>query len=159
MKITVIGIGQSLRGDDAVGLEAVRRWRENYPETANLPDLEVGERENPGLVLLDLLDGSDAAILVDAVKSSAAPGTIHRLSIDQLSSFTADSKSAHGWGVAESIHLDRILNPLKQAIPIHLIGVEAAQLQMGSGLSRMVEQILPEVCESIQKEVQNLLTR
>jgi Ni,Fe-hydrogenase maturation factor len=28
--IKIIGIGQSLRGDDAAGLDAVRFWIENY---------------------------------------------------------------------------------------------------------------------------------
>jgi hydrogenase maturation protease len=159
MKIAVVGIGQSLRGDDAVGPEAVRLWQEKYPETANLPGMHVDVREIPGLALLDLIDGSEAVILVDAVKSSAIPGTLHQLSVEQLSSFTTGSKSAHGWGVAESLHLDRILNPSKQNIPICLIGIEAEQLQIGSGLSATVTQILPKVCEAIQEEVHKLLTR
>jgi hydrogenase maturation protease len=153
----VIGIGQSMRGDDAVGLEAVRQWQEKYPETANLPELQVVMSELPGLALLNLLDGSDAAILVDAVKSSSIPGTLHRLSIEQLSSFTSDSRSAHGWGVAETIQLDRMLNPSRRNMAIRLIGVEAEQLQIGSGLSETVDKVLPSVCKAIQEEVQMLL--
>ncbi len=158
MKIAVIGIGQSLRGDDAVGPVAVCRWQEKYPETANLPGLQVDVGEIPGLALLDLLDGPEAAILVDAVKISSAPGTLYRLSLEQLSSFTTDSKSAHGWGVAETLQLYRMLNPLRQNIPIRLIGVEAEQLEMGSGLSETVVQVLPQVCDAIQEEVRTLLT-
>ena len=157
MKIAVIGIGQSLRGDDAVGLEAVRQWQEQYPETAELPGLNVHIQEIPGLGLLDLLDGSEAAILVDAVKSSAVPGTLYRLSSEQLSSFSIDTKSAHGWGVAETLQLDRLLNPAKHDIPIRLIGIEAGQLQLGAGLSEAVQQVLPKVCEAIQEELQTLL--
>ena len=157
MRIAVIGIGQSLRGDDAVGLEAVRQWQEKYPETSSLPELQVDLQETPGLALLDLLDGSEAAVLIDAVKSSAVPGTLHRLGLEQLSSFATDSKSAHGWGVAETLQLDRLLNPSRQNIPVRLIGVEAEQLQMGRGLSDRVEKVLPQVCEAIQKEVQTLL--
>ncbi len=111
------------------------------------------------MALLDLLDGSEAAVLVDAVKSSSVPGTLYRLSVEQLSSFATDSKSAHGWGVAETLQLDRLLNPSRQNIPIRLIGVEAEQLQMGSGLSDRVKKVLPQVCEAIQKEVQTLLER
>jgi hydrogenase maturation protease len=157
MKITVIGVGQSLRGDDAVGLEAVRRWQEKYPETAKLPEVQVDLQEVPGLALLDVLDGSEAAILVDAVKSLSAPGTLHRSSLEQLSSFTTDTKSAHGWGVAETLQLDRLLNPSSKDIPIRLIGIEAGQLQMGGGLSEAVVRVLPQVCEAIQEEVQRFL--
>lgn len=158
MRIAVIGIGQSLRGDDAVGLEAVRQWQAAYPETANLPNVKVDVQELPGLALLDLLNGSDAAILVDAVKSSSPPGTIHRLDIDQLASFRSDSKSAHGWGVAETLQLDRLLNPLSRKIPIRLIGVEAEQFELGKGLSEVVTNVLPQVCKIIQEEIQLIFT-
>jgi hydrogenase maturation protease len=159
MKIKVVGIGQSLRGDDAVGLEAVRQWLEKYPETANYPDIEVDLMENPGMNLLDLLEGTRAIVFIDAVKSSATPGTIHHLDLEQLSSFTTDTKSAHGWGVAESLQLGRVVDPSKQDIPIRLIGIEGEQFQMGRGLSHAIEQILPRICEEIQIEVQNLLKR
>jgi hydrogenase maturation protease len=157
MKIAVIGIGQSLRGDDAVGLEAVRQWQENYPDTAKRSDIKVDVSELPGLALLDLLDGMEAAILVDAVKCYSVPGTIHTLLPEQLATFTSDTKSAHGWGVAETLQLARMLNPDRRTIPIQLIGIEAGQMEMGSGLSKTLEQALPRVCEAIQKEVQTLL--
>jgi hydrogenase maturation protease len=157
MKIAVIGIGQSLRGDDAVGLEAVRQWKEKYPETANQSNIQVSMSELPGLALLDLLDGSEAAILVDAVKAYSSPGIIHTLRSEQLSAFTSDSKSAHGWGIAESLQLDLILNPTRQMIPIQLIGVEVEHMQLGFGLSKTIEQAIPRVCEAIQNQVQILL--
>ena len=157
MMIAVIGIGQSLRGDDAVGLEAVRQWQENYPDTAKRSDIKVDVSELPGLALLDLLDGMEAAILVDAVKGYSVPGTIHTLLPEQLAAFTSDTKSAHGWGVAETLQLARMLNPDRRTIPIQLIGIEAGQMEMGSGLSEKLKQALPRVCEAIQNEVQTLL--
>ena len=111
MKIAVIGIGQSLRGDDAAGLNAIRQWQKKYPETASRPEVRVDASELPGLALIDLLDDTDAAVIVDAVQSSAKPGTIHRISPDELSAFTPDAQSAHGWGVAETLQLGRELYP------------------------------------------------
>ena len=157
MKIGVIGIGQSFRGDDAVGLEAVRLWKENYPETANLSDIRVDVCELPGLAMLELLDGLDAAILVDAVQCFSKPGTIHNLHPENLSAFSNDSRSGHGWGVAETLQLDRIINPGRQQISVRLIGIEIEHLQMCFGLSKTLERSLPQICEAIQKEVQILL--
>src|SRR5512141_1821611 len=94
MKLTVIGIGQTLRGDDAAGIEAVRRWQEAYPATASRTDVTAQFSELPGLALIDMLDGYNAAVLVDAVKSSAEPGVIHRLRPEDLASFDAGAKSA-----------------------------------------------------------------
>lgn len=146
--ITVIGIGQSLRGDDAVGLEAVRRWREQFNETASRPEVQVEVCELPGLGLLDLFEGADSVLLVDAVQSGASPGTIHRVGPGELAAFAAGSTSAHGWGVAETLELARQLGlPLPR---IHLIGIEAGQMEIGAGLSAEVEAVIPKVCLAIE---------
>ena len=159
MKIAVIGIGQSLRGDDAAGLDAIRQWQEEYPETASRPEIHVEASELPGLALIDLLKDTDAAVLVDAVKSSAKPGTIHRLKADDLSAFTPDAHSAHGWGVAETLQLGCQLYPALKNLPVRLVGIEAGQVAVGSGLSPTVSQAMPAVCEAIENEVQTLLNR
>jgi len=155
-KVAVIGIGQSLRGDDAAGLEAVRQWRENFPETANRSEVWVEASGLPGLALLDILEDVDAAILVDAVQSTNESGTIHRLNEDELASFTSDSKSAHGWGVAETLQLRRQLSRTKSHIRI--IGIEAGQVETGSRMSKAIEDAIPEVCRVIEAEIHELLS-
>lgn len=157
MKITVIGLGQSLRGDDAAGLEAVRRWQEQYPETAGRPDIRVEISELPGLALLDLLDGADAAIIVDAVQSAAPPGTVIRIGPDDLASFTPDAQSAHGWGVAETLKLGMSLYPSLAACKITLIGIVGKEFGIGAGLSREMEGVLLEACKRIENEIQLLI--
>ncbi len=157
MKIAVIGIGQSLRGDDGAGLEAVRQWKENFPETASRPEVRAEASELPGLALMDLIQENDAVILVDAVRSSAKAGTIHHIEPGDLSTFTSDSQSAHGWGVAETIQLARQLNPALKNHPIKLIGIEAGQMAMGSGLSKPVQNAMPLACCAIQTEIEKLL--
>lgn len=155
MKIAVISIGQSLRGDDAAGLEAVRLWQEQYPQTARRVRMELAEL--PGLGLLDLLNGMDAAILVDAVHSSAAPGTLIRIGPEDLASFTPDAGSAHGWGVAETLQLGGSLYPSLADCRISLIGIEAGPMDMGADLSPQVRAALIGAAAMIEKEVQGLL--
>jgi len=149
--ILLIGIGQSLRGDDAAGLEAVRLWQASYLEST--PDVQVEFCELPGLDLLSLLAGTSTAILVDAVVSGAAPGTIHCLDREQLAAFIPGSNSAHGWGVAETLALGSQVDP--QALPgkIILIGIEASQMELGAGLSREVKNALGDMARFIQEEI------
>lgn len=159
MKIAVIGIGQSLRGDDAAGLEAIRQWQEKYPETANRPEVRTEASELPGLALINLIQNADAAVIIDAVKSSAKPGTIHCLKPDDLSAFTSDAKSAHGWGVAETLQLGYQLYPTLKKLPIRLVGIETEQVAMGTGLSEHVVQAIPDLCRTIEDEVQTFLDK
>jgi hydrogenase maturation protease len=154
-KIAVIGIGQSMRGDDAAGMEAVRQWSKKFPETAVRPEVEIEANELPGLALLDTLHEIDAAVLVDAVQSGAKPGTIHRLDETELASFVSDSKSAHGWGVAETIRMGRQLAEVNSVIRI--IGIEAEQVEIGMGLSKSVQNAMPAICDAIEEEISCLL--
>ncbi len=155
MKVLVLGLGQSLRGDDAAGLEAVRLWQQTYATTAQKANVLLAEL--PGLGLLDLLDGMDAAILVDAVHGSATPGTLHRIAPEKLESFTPGSASAHGWGVAETLHLGRMLYPELDSFRIALIGIEAGSMELGAELSQPVKLALPKAAALIEGEIQALL--
>jgi hydrogenase maturation protease len=151
--IQVIGIGQSLRGDDAAGLEAVRLWLETCQSMHGHSNVQVELAETPGIDLLNLLEGSNYAILVDAVHSGSQPGTIHELTEDQLASFSDGSGSAHGWGVAETLSLGRQLLTSSMPAKLVLIGIEAGQLGLGGALSPEVRSSLPKVTRLIEQYV------
>jgi hydrogenase maturation protease len=155
MNILVLGLGQSLRGDDAAGLEAIRLWQAEYPQTAR--EVKAEYSELPGLGLLDWLDGMQAAVLVDALYAPAAPGTLYRLSPDELAAFTTDTQSAHGWGVAETLQMGLSLHPGLADCRIILIGIVGFQFDLGSGLSPAVQAALTPAAALIEKEVQGLL--
>jgi hydrogenase maturation protease len=101
--IRIIGIGAPF-GDDAVGLEAAQILARQPP-----PGCEVIAADRPGAGLIDLLDGIEAAILIDAVRSGAPVGTIHELSFAQLARHTGRFVSSHELGVAASVQLAREL--------------------------------------------------
>jgi len=151
--IKVIGIGQSLRGDDAAGLEAVRLWQERYQANIDRTNLQVELAELPGIGLLNLLEGTSIIILVDAVHSNAKAGTIHVLSEDQLEAFSDGAGSAHGWGVAETLSLGHKLMPASMPEKLWLIGIEAGHLLLGEALSPEVESVLPEAADLIEQLV------
>jgi len=155
MNILVLGIGHSLRGDDAAGLEAVRRWQALHPATAARLRVELAEL--PGLGLLDLLAGMDAAVLVDAVQADQPAGTLLVLGPDELAAFTAGTGSAHGWGVAETLQLGRSLQPDLAGTRVHLVGIAASQFNLGAGLSREVEAALGPAAEQIEDLVNRLI--
>jgi len=151
-KFVIVGIGQALRGDDAAGLEAVRLWRKNFPATAADPRLRIEEAGMPGLELIDLLANVDGALLVDAVQSGVAPGTLHLVKPEQIVSFDTGSGSAHGWGVAETLGLAR---ELRYALPeqIVILGIEAVSFAMGEPMSPQVAQSLTKAAEMIEERI------
>jgi hydrogenase maturation protease len=149
----IIGVGQSLRGDDAAGMAAVNFWYETYQAKVTRPDVQMELAELPGIGLLSLLEGARVAILVDAVRSGAKAGTVQILSENQFEAFKYGSKSAHGWGVAETLSLGRKLMPSALPGKLILVGIEAGQLNLGETLSPEVESALPEVARLIEQYI------
>jgi hydrogenase maturation protease len=155
MKVLILGIGQSLRGDDAAGLEAVQLWQTQNPNSAARAKVEFSEL--PGLTLLDLLEGMEAAVLVDAVQGSLDPGTIRRLGPNELAGFTAEAVSAHGWGVAETLQLGQKIYPSLKKCRITLIGIVGKDFNMGTGTSPEVRAVIEKAADMIEREIQNFL--
>ncbi len=155
IQIAVVGMGQSLRGDDAIGLEVLRKWVEKFPETASQPGVRFEACEFPGISLLDMLQEVDAAIFIDAIQGPFAPGTVHLIEEGQLTAFLSDAKSAHGWGLAETLRIGTTLTGIK--IKVKVIGIQLEQTTFGARLSKSVSNAIPLACEILQQEVNELL--
>jgi hydrogenase maturation protease len=143
-----------MRGDDAAGLEIVQQWHMSYPTSAERVRVEFSEL--PGLALLDLLTGMDAAILVDAVHSSKLVGTILHLGSDELASFIPETAPSHTWGVAETLHIGFSIYPWLRKCRITLIGIVGRNFGLGAGISPEVATAIPQAGEIIEKEIHAL---
>lgn len=146
MTAIVIGVGNEWRRDDAAGVEVARRLRPAAP-----PGAQVLEREGEPSGLLDAWEGKAEVIVVDAVRSGARPGTVHRL--DALAGplpaelFRA---STHHLSVAEAVELGRVLGRLPEWLTIY--GIEGRDFAAGSGLT-------PEVERAVKRVTAELLER
>jgi hydrogenase maturation protease len=146
--IRVIGVGNVWRGDDAVGLLAARRLRERLG-----PLVEVVDAEGDGLALLDLMEGVDHVILIDAVKGGGRPGVTLRLDLSKESRWRGlVSCSTHAMGVAEAIDLARALGRLPEQVILY--GIEIESVDSGASLSGAVCEGLELVVEQINQEVE-----
>ena len=157
MSIVVVGVGQTLRGDDAVGVLAVQAWQESLPNTVNHTGVRAETTELPGLSLLESLSGADNGIIVDAVNSGRPAGEIYVLDEQVMSAFEGGSGFAHGWGVAETIQLGRNLKRDDLPPQIWIIGIEANQFEVGEPLSPVIAENLPAIAATIDRLVNKLL--
>lgn len=144
--IRIIGLGNGLRGDDAVGLMAARRIR---PEVGD--KVEVIEAEMAGVDLIELMKGAHSVMLIDAARSGQAPGTIHRL--DASAGPIGDlmfPHSSHAIGISEALELARALGTLPATVIVY--GVEAENTDAGQLLSASVAKALDQVVGQIAQE-------
>ena len=149
--IVAIGIGNEYRSDDGVGIAIARRLRERF-----LTKITVLEESGEGATLIDSWKGATWVMLVDAVRSGAPPGTIHRLDACAAPVPTGFFHySTHAFSVAEAIELARSLDQL----PPHLIvyGIEGENFAAGEELSTAVEQAIEAVVERAAEDLRGAM--
>lgn len=140
-RILVLGLGNDILGDDAVGLLAARRLRVLLPET-----VDVVESPGAGLDLLDLLEGYDRAVLIDAIMTGKhPPGTILEFSAEDFKK--DDAPSPHYAGLPTVIQLSESLG-IRFPNIFQIVAVEVENpYEVLEGLSEPVEAALPAVIE------------
>ncbi|HLC02205.1 MAG TPA: hydrogenase maturation protease [Anaerolineales bacterium] len=151
MKTLVLGLGNPLLRDDAVGLHVARRLR---PLLRGRPGVEVDEDYRGGLRLMERLIGFDKAVIVDAICTGARPGTVHRLAPDGIP--TQHSASAHDANLRTALDLGRQAGARLPADDgITLIGIEACDvLLFEESLTPEVEAAIPRAVRMILDELQ-----
>lgn len=150
--VLVIGLGSELRGDDGAGIAVARRLR----GAARRAGVEVREVAGEPLELLDAWDGRRAVVLVDAMRSGAAPGTVRRLDATAapLPAAIGPVASTHAVGLGEAIELARALQRLPPRVIVH--AVEGARFAPGRGLSPAVAAALPALVRDVLEEARGL---
>jgi hydrogenase maturation protease len=146
-RILVLGLGNDILGDDAVGLLAARRLRALLPET-----VDVVESGGGGLDLLDALEGYDRALLLDAILTGKhAAGTILEFSAEDFKK--DDAPSPHYAGLPTVIQLAESLGIGFPTI-FQIVAIEVENpYEVLEGLSKSVEAALPALIERAERTV------
>lgn len=147
----VIGVGNAYRRDDGVGLAVAARLRGRVP-----PGVRVVDCEQEPSRLIDAWQGAGSALVVDAVESGAAPGTLHRFdaAAGPLPAGVFRS-STHAFGVGDAVELARVLGRLPGRIVVY--GVEGGEFAAGEGLSAPVEAAVEPAAQAVLDDLKRLL--
>jgi hydrogenase maturation protease len=149
--VLIIGVGTAYRNDDAAGLVVAERLRARLPEGAS-----VITHEGEGVSLMEQLADSEAAVLIDAMSSSAEPGAIRRFDAGAQSLPAQMFRhSTHAIGIAQAIELGRALHKLPHRLIVY--GIEGQNFDAGTQLSPAVESSVETVVRRVLEETQQLL--
>jgi hydrogenase maturation protease len=148
--VALIGLGNLLKGDDGVGVRAVRAVQEEF---AVHPDLAIVDGGTAGLGLLSHLEGRVAVLCVDAVLFGKEPGYIGIIEDEAIPAAFGPAKlSLHHVGLPELLAAARLVDSLPEKIS--LIAVEPESLDVGLELSAAVQGKLPKVVAIIAAKLQ-----
>jgi hydrogenase maturation protease len=143
----VLGIGNLLMGDEAVGVHVAQ----SVAEQPLPPDVTVVDGGTGGFHLLSCLTDFDPVVIVDATMDGRSPGTVSVTEPRYASDFPR-SLTAHDIGLRDLVESAALLAPLPK---IFLVTVSIAAIQeMQTRLSADVENAIPHAMDVVA----NLLT-
>ncbi|MBU6996818.1 MAG: hydrogenase maturation protease [Theionarchaea archaeon] len=149
MKILVMGIGNPILTDDAVGI-LVARELEGAP--AEIVEASVG-----GFSLLDYIRGYDVVIIVDAVKLGDPPGTVSILNEVQVPR-ALHTSSSHDVSFSEAIRLGKVLFPEEMPSRIVVVGIEVSDTDTFSeSPTEPVKNAVPEAARLVSQLLETMI--
>jgi hydrogenase maturation protease len=151
-RILVAGVGNIFFSDDGFGPEVLRRLLMEEP----IPGARVEDYGIRGLHLAyELLNGYEAAVLVDAMPRGDVPGTLYV--VEPGPPENAGAPDAHRMDLANVFALLKMLGG--EAPPILIVGCEPATVEEGLGLSPTVANAVEAALPLVRRVAQQVLDR
>ena len=144
LRAAAVCLGSPYRGDDGAGPLVAERLRAAGAQVLDCADEPTR--------LLDLWDGLDTVVVVDAVVTGAPPGTVHRVDVGE-GSLPRDLRlaSSHAVGVGDALELGRATGLAPRRVVV--LGIEGATFAMGDELTPAVAAVLDEVAAAALAEL------
>jgi hydrogenase maturation protease len=138
----VLGLGNDILGDDAVGLLAAREIKNIFQDKADIVEAAVS-----GFEIMEILEGYESVLLLDAVVTKLhPPGYILELSKEQFKNVVAISP--HYMGLPEVFQL---AEEMKIMFPktIRILAMEIEPpYEVREGLSEPIQKSFPKYVET-----------
>ncbi len=144
-KILVLGIGNTLLGDEGAGVHAVRHLRGCLAESKNVELLDGGTL---GFMLAGPIAEADGMIVIDAAQLDSLPGTVAVLQGAEMERFLGGPRrSVHEVSLIDLLTAARLTDslPARRA----LVGIQPASLDWNETLSEPVARAVPLACEMV----------
>ncbi|HEY5512905.1 MAG TPA: HyaD/HybD family hydrogenase maturation endopeptidase [Geomonas sp.] len=148
MKILVLGIGNLVMSDDGIGVRVVQLIAERYRFPRHVTVLDGGTL---GLDLLPSIENAQRLLIVDAVETGAAPGTLVRLSGEEIPLTLETKLSPHQMGLKDLLTVASLLD--YAPVETVLWGVQPESIEMALLLSAPVQAQLEPLAGKVLEEL------
>ena len=145
--ILVLGIGNILLRDEGVGVRVIEAM-----QGMTLPEnVELADGGTSGAGLIDAIADRPRLIVVDAIQAEAEPGTVFRLSGEDLVPQDGAAISLHQLGLVDTLMMAKVLDCYPREVVV--FGVQPGDVCPGLDLSAEVARAVPKVIEAIVSEL------
>ena len=153
MKILVLGIGNSILGDDGVGVFVAQELQLRIREK----DIDITHVNVDGLNLLEIITGYEKLIVIDAIMTENGDiGDIYRLVPEQVCQPSDSNVSPHHLNLATTLEIGRNLFPddIPEEVTIYAVKVNDVT-SVGEEMTAEVKEAIPTVVRLITEELSN----
>lgn len=132
MKTAIMGFGNPVRSDDAIGIYVIEQLRKKLPESEEISIFDMG---TAAFEVLFGLKGHSKIILVDAVLNSEEPiGTVFKVPAEEVMKAPKDDPLVflHGmkWDQALSYAKKILQDAYPEDIQVYLVAIENTKLEV-----------------------------
>ncbi|OHC66233.1 MAG: hydrogenase 2 maturation endopeptidase [Rhodocyclales bacterium RIFCSPLOWO2_02_FULL_63_24] len=138
MRAVVLGIGNTILTDEAAGVRAVEALQQAYRLPENVLAIDGG---TSGMEMIEDLSNLDFLIVLDVVKTGAAPGTVVKIAGDEIPVFFRNKLSPHQIALPDVLASLELLDTMPKEIVV--LGVEFISLELGMEMTPTVAEKVP----------------
>lgn len=136
----ILGLGNTLLGDEGVGVKTVSYLKNTQPVLQTVEMLDGGTLS---FILAGPIEDADNLIVIDAAQLNSAPGTVHMFEGQEMDQFVMRNKhnSVHEVSLSDLLVIAHLSGQLPQRRA--LIGIQPERIDWSDTLSDSVAQAVP----------------
>jgi hydrogenase maturation protease len=151
VRTLVLGIGNSILGDDGIGAHVAQKVAEKIRDES----VDVKEVSFDGLNLLEHIVGYGKLIVIDAILTKSEDvGRIYRLRPENITKPSSLTTSPHHFNLAATLDFGRKLfpNEMPEEVIIFAVGTQDVK-QVSEEMTREVKEAAPKVVALVLAEL------
>ena len=157
MRTLILGIGNSILGDDGVGVRVAQELNAQIKnENVDVRDVNVD-----GLNLLEIIIGYDKLVVVDAIMTEEGDvGEIYRLKPERIGDPSRSAISPHHFNLATTLEVGKKLFPDEMPEEVVVYAVKAENVtSVTEKMTNKMREAVPEVVRLVMEELDHKETR
>jgi len=148
MAILVLGLGNLVMTDDALGSRTIMELEKRYRFPEQVALLDGGTL---GLDLLPRLEGINRLLVIDALQMGADPGRVFRLDGEEVPRAFANKLSVHQMGLQDLLAVAELQGHLPATLVVW--GAQSASIEMGMEMTSAVNAAMEQVIAGVVQEL------
>jgi len=148
--LLVLGVGNILLMDEGIGVHAVHELlKEDWPGDVEFIDGGTFTQD-----IFYLFQDYRKILVLDVVNGGKKPGTIYRLTENDLRQDEKQSLSLHDIDLLDSLSMTALAGHKPE---LHVLGIEPETIDWDMKLTPTLEKLFPSYLDIVRKEIKKLL--